>query len=167
MPLPLIVLVVVMGVGVVGLIFAGLASGDSTDEVALRLEEFASRSTPITLEEIELAQPFSQRVIRPILEGAATFVTRLAPAYALENARHKLELAGRPYNWGPTEFFGVRALASVMLGILAFLLLSVSGQAFMTLVIGTVIGALIITCTAKSVRYELASSLRSWPCNSQ
>jgi tight adherence protein C len=140
MPLPLILLVFVMGVGVVGLIIAGLASSSSSDEVAIRLEEFASRSAPVTLEEIELSQPFSQRVIRPILETAASFVTRFAPANALERTAHQLELAGRPYNWGPTEYFGVRVLASLLLGVFAFLLLTVSGQLLTTRIIGTLIG---------------------------
>ncbi len=140
MPLPLILLVLVMGVGVVGLIIAGLASSSSSDEVAIRLEEFASRSAPVTLEEIELSQPFSQRVIRPILETAASFVTRFAPANALERTAHQLELAGRPYNWGPTEYFGVRVLASLLLGVFAFLLLTVSGQLLTTRIIGTLIG---------------------------
>jgi tight adherence protein C len=140
MPLPLIVLVVVMAITVLGLIFIGLASSTRSDEVAVRLEEFASRATPITLEEIELSQPFSQRVIKPILEGAAGFITRFAPANALENARHQLELAGRPYNWGPTEFFGFRALAALLLGVLAFLLVTVAGRPLTTRVIATVIG---------------------------
>jgi len=140
MPLPLILLVLAMGVGVVGLIVAGLASSSSSDEVAIRLEEFASRSAPVTLEEIELSQPFSQRVIRPILETAASFVTRFAPAVALERTAHQLELAGRPYNWGPTEYFGVRVLASLLLGVFAFLILTVSGQLLTTRIIGTLIG---------------------------
>lgn len=138
----LIVLVVVMVTGVFGLIFAGLASsGGGSDDVAIRLEEYASRATPLTLEEIELSQPFSQRVIRPVLEGAASFVTRFAPANALENTQHRLELAGRPNNWGPTEFFGFQALSSVMLGALAFLLLIVSGRPiFPTGVLAALVG---------------------------
>jgi tight adherence protein C len=140
MPLPLIALVGALVIIMLGLIFVGLASTSRSDEMAVRLEEFASRTTPITLEEIELAQPFSQRVIKPILEAAASFITRFAPANALENARHHLELAGRPYNWGPTEFFGFRALASVLLGILAFLLVTVAGRPLTTRAIATVVG---------------------------
>ena len=141
MPLPLILVVAVMGIGVVGLIVAGVvSSGSSDDEVSIRLEEFASRSTPVTLEEIELSQPFSQRVIKPILEGIAGFITRFAPANALESGAHQLELAGHPYNWGPTEFFGIRALVSLMLTVFAFLLLTVSSQPFTTRIIGTLVG---------------------------
>jgi tight adherence protein C len=140
MPLPLILVVVVMGVGMVGLIFVGLRSEDASDEMAIRLEEYASRSTPITLEEIELSQPFSERVLKPIFTGAASVVTRFAPANALENARHKLELAGRPNNWGPTEFFGFRVVASVMLAVLAFLLMTVAGQSLARRILGVLIG---------------------------
>lgn len=141
MPLPLILLLVVMVTGVVGLIVVGVATGGGgSDDVAVRLEEFAGRDTPITLEEIELSQPFSQRVLKPILEGASGFVTRFTPANAMENATHQLEMAGRPNNWGATEFFGFRVLASVMLAVLAFLLTTVSGQAFTRRLIGTAVG---------------------------
>lgn len=140
MPLLLILLVAVMVAGTVILIFVGLASPSTPDDVAVRLEEFASRATPLTLEEIELSQPFSQRVIKPILQGAAHFITRFTPANTIENVRHKLELAGRPYNWGATEFFGIRVLLSVMVSVLAFLLLSVAGQSLSTRIIGTIIG---------------------------
>jgi len=140
MSLGLILLLALLIGGTVTLIFAGLASSGRSEEMTLRLEEFASRSAPVTLEEIELAQPFSERVIKPILTGLAGFVTRFAPANALEDARHRLELAGRPYNWGPAEFFAFRALAGVLLGVFAFLLLSVTGQPFTTLFFGTLIG---------------------------
>ncbi len=136
----LIAAAAVMGVGMVSLIFVGLRSDEAADEVSIRLEEFASRATPITLEEIELSQPFSERVAKPILMGAASVVTRFAPAYALENARHKLELAGRPNNWGPTEFFGFRAVASVLLAVFAFLLMSVAGQPMTNRIIGLLVG---------------------------
>lgn len=141
MPLPLILLVAGLLAATVILIFVGLASPSRPDEVSVRLEEFASRSTPLTLEEIELSQPFSQRIITPILRGAARFVTRFAPANAMENARHRLELAGRPYNWGPAEFSGIRALALVLLAVFTFLLMSVAGQPTMKRIIGTAIGA--------------------------
>jgi len=143
MPLPLILLIAVMGTAMVGLIFAGLASGSRSEDVSIRLEEFATRSAPITLEEIELSQPFSQRVIRPILEGAASFVTRFAPANAMENSRHQLDLAGRPNNWGPTEFLGFQVVAALMLAVLAFLVLNISGQAVPRRVLGTLIGGVL------------------------
>jgi tight adherence protein C len=37
--------------------------------------------------------------------------------------QHKLDLAGNPYGWGPTEFLGVRLLATLVLGGLGFAVL--------------------------------------------
>ena len=75
------------------LIVVGLTSRTTSDDVAARLEGFASRSAPLSLEEIELSQPFSQRIILPILKGLASFVTRFTPAHTEEAARHNLDMA--------------------------------------------------------------------------
>jgi tight adherence protein C len=139
----LILLIGGLGIATIVIVVVGLASSGPTSDVAVRLEEFASRATPLTLEEIELSQPFTQRVIAPILKGLAGFITRFTPANTVEATRHQLELAGRPYNWGPTEFFGFRVLGAVVLGVFAFLLLWMGKQPFMTHVIGTIIGAVL------------------------
>jgi tight adherence protein C len=91
-----------------------------------RLADYGGRT--LTLEEIELSQPFSQRIIRPIIQGIAGLLGRLAPQRNIEAIRHKLELAGRPYGWGPTEFLGIRGLAGILLATLTFLLLTLTGQ---------------------------------------
>ncbi len=138
---PLILIIGGLGIATVVIVVVGLASSGPSGDVAIRLEEFASRATPLTLEEIELSQPFTQRVIAPILKGLASFITRFTPARTVEDTRHKLELAGRPYNWGPTEFFGFRVLGGVVLGVFAFLLLWMGKQPFQIHVIGTIVGA--------------------------
>ena len=129
MPLPIILLAGGMIILTMVLIGVGVSSSPRGDQqVSARLEEFATRATPLTLEEIELSQPFSDRILRPILQGLAGFVTRFTPARTVEATRLKLELAGRPHNWGTTEFFGVRAAAAILLAILLFLLMTVAGQ---------------------------------------
>jgi tight adherence protein C len=138
---PLILIIGGLGIVTLVVVVWGLASSGPSGDVAVRLEEFASRATPLTLEEIELSQPFTQRVIAPILKGLAGFITRFTPANTIEDIRHKLEMAGRPYNWGPTEFFGFRVLGGVVLGVFAFLLLWMGKQPFQIHLIGTVIGA--------------------------
>ncbi len=108
------------------LIFAGLASSRrSGTQVQDRLTQYASR--PKTLEEIELEQPFSERVLMPMIRSMARLVTRFAPQKSMETVRHNLELAGNPNNWGPAEFLGVRGLAGVMMGVLTFLVLNMAG----------------------------------------
>jgi tight adherence protein C len=110
------------------LIMFGIAAPRPADEVEARLVEYGGR--PLTLEEIELAQPFSQRVLVPMIEGSAQFVARFTPQRTLEATRHKLDLAGNPNNWGPTQFLGVRGLAAVLLAALTFLLTTLGNTAF-------------------------------------
>ncbi len=147
MSLPLILLIAGFAATTIILIAVGLTSPTTSDDVAIRLEEFASRSAPLTLEEIELSQPFSQRIMLPILKGLASFVTRFTPTSTLEATRHNLEMAGRPNNWGPIEFFGARAAAGLLLAVFAFLLTSVTGQTLLirlgALVLGFVMGYLL------------------------
>ncbi|MDY7039965.1 MAG: type II secretion system F family protein [Chloroflexota bacterium] len=122
-------LALMMGVGAVVLIVVGTRGSSASEQVEARLAEYSSRSQPITLEELELSQPFSQRILKPMIDSVASFVTRFTPQQSLESTHHKLELAGRPNNWGPSEFWGVRALAGVLLAVLIFLLMNISNQA--------------------------------------
>jgi len=103
--------------GSIVLIFMGLASSRTVDPVQARLDQFAARQV-LTLEEIELREPFFERVIKPLIQGIARFISRLAPRHNVENLRHRLELAGNPYNWGPAEFLGVRGLSALICGAL-------------------------------------------------
>ena len=106
------------------LIFIGIAAPRKSDQIQERLIEYGGR--PITLEEIELSQPFSERIIKPLIRAIASFIMRFAPKRNLANVQHKLNLAGRPNNWSPTEFLGVRGLAGILLGLLGFMLLTLA-----------------------------------------
>ena len=122
-----VVLIVAMAIlGSVVLLFVGVAAPRSSDQVMDRLTEYGGRT--LTLEEIELSQPFSQRIIKPILEGVAQLLGRLTPQRNIEETLRKLELAGKPYGWGPTEFLGIRGIAGILLATLTFLLLTLTGQ---------------------------------------
>jgi tight adherence protein C len=123
---PVVLIVAMAMLGSIVLLFVGVAAPRSSDQVLDRLADYGGRT--LTLEEIELSQPFSQRIIRPIIQGIAGLLGRLAPQRNIEAIRHKLELAGRPYGWGPTEFLGIRGLAGILLATLTFLLLTLSGQ---------------------------------------
>ncbi len=106
------------------------ASGGGGD-VQLRLEEYGGRAeveTPLTLEELELSRPFSERVIKPILVGLAKGFSKLSPSKSREAAELQLEMAGKPNNWGPTEFFGIRIFVALVLGVLFFLITLLTSQ---------------------------------------
>jgi tight adherence protein C len=120
---------VILGVGgTVALVRFGLnATQGAGSDIQSRLEEYASRTnSPLTLEEIELAQPFSQRVVRPLLITLSKGFGKLSPSKSRAATELMLQLAGKPYNWGPSEFFGLRIFVTLILGVLIFLVLSIS-----------------------------------------
>ncbi len=121
----LLPLIIAMAIGLsIVLIFIGIAMPRPADQIQERLVEYGGR--PLTLEEIELSQPFSERIIKPLIRGMANLVLRLAPSRNVEVLQRKLEMAGRPNNWSPAEFMGVRALAGVLLGVMGFMLMTLA-----------------------------------------
>lgn len=109
-------LLISLGIGgSIIIIFAGLASRRRPDMVGERLDEFGTREA-WTLEEIELAEPFSQRIIKPMLRTIANAFSRLTPRRNIEGIQHKLDLAGNPYGWSPVEFTGFRLASTVICG---------------------------------------------------
>jgi len=124
---PVIIVVVLVAIL---LILLGLRGSRSQSTIQERLIEYSGRDEAVSLEELELSQPFSQRILVPMVEAAAQFITRFTPQQTLEQTRHRLELAGNPNNWSPAEFWGVRVVATVVLGGVVFLLMSVAQQPF-------------------------------------
>ncbi len=120
----------IIGLGVVLLIavvlvVVGLRSPEARDPLQSRLAEFGSRDKPVTLQEIEMSQPFSERVLMPIVRQVGQMASRFTPQATLESTQHKLDLAGNPGNIGPTEFMAIRIAAAVGIGgllLLAFML---------------------------------------------
>ena len=145
-----ILIIIVVGLVLTGaLVILGLRASSSAaagggGDIQVRLEEFAGRTTPLTLEEIELSQPFSQRVIRPNLIRLGNALGRLSPSKSRAAAELQLERAGRPYGWGATEFFGMRVFVAVVFAVLAFLITAISPSAgILGRIIAPVLGGLI------------------------
>ena len=130
MSVPLIIGAILVGVAIIVIVIA-LGSRKPGDALSARLAEYSMRETPATLEEIELSMPFSERILAPMVRRTSGFMVRFTPASTLESTRHKLDLAGNPNNWTPSEFFGVRAVACVALGGLIFLVLSIANVDFL------------------------------------
>jgi tight adherence protein C len=140
----IIALIALAGViGTIALVRVGLNATGGSADVMDRLEEYANRTgQPLTLEEIELSQPFSQRVVRPLLIGLSKGFSKLSPAKSREAAELQLQLAGKPYNWGPTEFFGLRIFVAGALGVLIFLVMVIS-QDFVIALLAAVVAAFV------------------------
>ncbi len=118
---PLLIAGIFVVVVAIILVIVGLRSPQDQDPLQTRLAEFSTRERPLTLEEIELAQPFSQRVLLPNLRRLGQFAARFTPQSSLESVQHQLDLAGNPRGLDPTTFWAGRIIATVGLG--AFILL--------------------------------------------
>jgi tight adherence protein C len=116
----LVGLVVLILVGAVVLIIIGLRDTRRNDPLQQRLAEFAARGEAATLEEIELSQPLTERVILPMARRFGEIVSRFTPQNALQSTAHKLELAGNPRGLEPATFWAMRIIIAV--AVAAFML---------------------------------------------
>jgi tight adherence protein C len=116
----LIGLVLLIVLFAVLLIIIGLRDRRKLDPLQQRLADFAASGQTATLEEIELSQPFSERVIIPTARKIGEIIVRFTPQNALQATARKLELAGNPRGLEPATIWALRIIIAV--GVAAFLL---------------------------------------------
>ena len=96
------------------------SSGASEDDpLQARLAEFIQRGDVASLEEIELSQPFTQRVLIPLVNRLGEFSARFTPQRAIQSTARKMELAGNPWPIDAATFLAIRFILGVLLGGLA------------------------------------------------
>jgi tight adherence protein C len=140
--LPLLALVV--GLGVL-MIFIGLARTPSTNTAQMvqqRLQVYGGEK-PLTMEEVELQRPFSERFLRPGIERLGSLLSRSTPQKARQDLMNRLDLAGRPGNLTPEDFGAVRLVAAAVMaaiGLLLGLLLANTVYLAVSLVAGAILG---------------------------
>jgi len=93
------------------------------DPLSMRIDEYAAREEAVTIEDIELSLPVTDRIIVPILRRLGDIVTRFTPQSMLENTSHRLELAGSPGNISAAEFWVVRGFTTIGLGVIFYFFL--------------------------------------------
>jgi tight adherence protein C len=122
-----LLLSLVVGLGVL-MIFIGLArtpSRNTAEMVQQRLTAYGgggAADRPLTLEEVELQRPFSERFLRPAIERLGSIMSRSTPQKARQNLMNRLELAGRPGNLTPEDFAAVRIVAAAVMAAVGLLL---------------------------------------------
>ena len=114
------IIVVVLLVAVI-LVVVGLRGSRDVDPLEERLAEFAERGELASLHEIEMSQPFLERVIIPIANKLGEVAMRITPQRALDQIQSKLEMAGNPRGIEPTTFFASRFILAVLFGALMVL----------------------------------------------
>jgi tight adherence protein C len=92
------------------------AHGEDEDPLQARLAEFIQRGDVTSLEEIELSQPFSERVIVPVLNRLGEISARFTPQKAIQNTSRQMELAGNPWPIDAATFLAIRFILSLVLG---------------------------------------------------
>jgi tight adherence protein C len=123
-------IVLIAGLGALMLIVVSvlLLRRAEDDPLISRIEEYAIREEPASIEEIELSMPVTDRLLVPLLRRLSQLVIRLTPQTMLERSAHKLELAGSPGNISAAEFWAIRGIVAIVLGALFFFLLGQFGQ---------------------------------------
>jgi tight adherence protein C len=114
-------------------IYMGTRKPASALTIEDRLAQFSERQ--YSLEELELAQPFTQRVVAPSVLRAARFLSRFTPRSNVEKLRQNLVEAGSPPRLGVSEFLGLRIVLAGLCGGVVFLLFALSGSSLMNLLL--------------------------------
>jgi len=100
------ILLVVIGVG--------LLRSDKTVSERLNLYLAGESTEPVTLAELELSRPFSERVILPMIKGAARIFSWMWPQNRINVLRTRLAMAGNPSGITAGDFVGVKGIALVL-----------------------------------------------------
>jgi tight adherence protein C len=146
----IIISILIVG-GAIALVIFGLRysrqnQDDETDPVMARLAEATQRGETVSLEQMELQQPFVERVLLPIMGKIGEISTRFTPQKLIQDTTLKLELAGNPGRIDAATFLATRFIGAALFGggLLLISLLSATQWPFSrtVLVVGlfTVIG---------------------------
>ena len=94
----------------------------------------SSRAVVQDIRSMQLRQPFSERVIKPMLRGLYGMGRYFTPSKSIQDLQQNLIVAGLPGGLTVTDFLGLRALVGATLGALIFTMMVVRtppGQAML------------------------------------
>jgi tight adherence protein C len=131
---------------IVGVRYSRRAQQTDADPVLARLAEATQRGETVSLEDIELQQPFAERVIIPIIKKFGDISSRFTPAKLLQETTLKLDLAGNPGRIDASTFLATRFVGAGIFGGLVILVSSLPtanwalGRVILMVLIFTVVG---------------------------
>lgn len=129
MSFPVILAIFVVAVFIIALSILLLRRAEE-DPLTTRIDEFAAREEIVSIEEIELSMPITDRIFVPLLRRVSEFLIRYTPQQTLENTTRMLELAGNPRNMRAAEFIALRIGFTVFMGGFIFLIMNQSDAPF-------------------------------------
>jgi tight adherence protein C len=119
----IVIVIVVILIGLAGiLVYIGIRhpAPDEDSILQQRLDEFVEKGENISLESLEMAQPFRERVIYPVARKLGELAVKFTPQNALYSIKKKLELAGNPPGIDPTIFLAMQVIFGALLSGLFF-----------------------------------------------
>jgi tight adherence protein C len=117
----IVAIVIVIIVAVVLVVLGSRIPKQDEDPLQARLAEFAQRGEQVTLEEIEMSQPFADRVVYPTLQKMGELSSRFTPQKVIQDTDRKLELAGNPGNIDAASFLSTRFIVSGVFAVITFM----------------------------------------------
>src|SRR3989442_1134415 len=110
-----------------GIIIAmqALTAKPRQDLIAERLAQY--RDHNLTLDEIELSLPFSERFIKPVLERLGSLLTARMAKNRQIVVQNKINLAGPPYALSVNGFEVVKVIVGIVIALVALGLVGVMG----------------------------------------
>ncbi len=142
---PIVIGLAVVLFAVVALIVVRMMRPAQTDVIGDRLSQFTERT--MTLDELELQQPFSQRVLLPLMRTILGQLGKFGPKQSAERLRVSIQQAGNPGNITPVMFSGMRMALFILLLVIAGAVTFGQGmpasKALMYTAIGGVLGYLL------------------------
>ncbi len=118
--IPILILLALIISSAVLLVIIGIRESNKVDPLEARIAEFAARGVVTDLENIELSQPITERIIFPLARKVGELTLRFTPQNAITQTAHKLELAGNPARLDPTMFWALRLLGLTLGGVMFF-----------------------------------------------
>lgn len=172
-PIVWIILGLVLVGGAVALVVVGSRTAaqreDESDPLLSRLADFTERGEEVTLEKLELARPFSERVVVPFLRRVGELSARFTPQKVLLETNKKLEQAGNPGRIDAATFLAARFIVPIFFDGFILLISSISpnpwptGRLLLVLLIFGLLGfffpQLWLTSRIQSRQHEIRKAL--------
>ncbi|MDB5074311.1 MAG: type secretion system protein [Chloroflexi bacterium] len=115
----LVVLVAVLAAGAMLLVVLGLQNPSETairDRLATLAPDQGRQVT--SLEDLEMARPFRDRILIPVMNSFALVTKRISPGNTLEKTEQKLAQAGNPRGLIVEGFYGLKGIVAVVFVVL-------------------------------------------------
>lgn len=110
------------------LVVVGMRTPQAEDAIAERLAEVSIGDEPMTLEQLELSQDFTQRILIPFFNQIGRIAQRFTPQASLESAKKRLEMAGNPMQMNPAFFLMLRFVFAFLFGTTLFIVFARTGD---------------------------------------